>query len=70
MPNSNFFNWVESVDYFNHMRTCLLTTRIMEYDMLVMYRQHASRRRAAVEAPRDYTGERGETDAHDDRSHL
>jgi len=52
------------------MRTCLLTTLIMEYDMLVVYRQHASRRRAAVEAPRDYTGERGETDAHDDRSHL
>jgi len=70
VPNTNFFNWVESVDYFNHMRTCLLTTLIMEYDMLVMYCQHASRRRAAVEAPRDYTGERGETDAHDDRSHL
>ena len=70
MPNSNFFNWVESVAYCTPMRTWVLTTLIMEYDMLVVYRQHASRRRAAVEAPRDYTGERGETDAHDDRSHL
>ena len=47
-------------------RTCLPIALLIDYDISAMCRQHASRRRAAVEEHRCSTEEGEETDACDD----
>jgi hypothetical protein len=51
-------------------RICLLIALHMEYDIMALCRQHAAWTRAVVAAHRCATGEGGETDAYDNRSHL